>query len=117
MNEPAEFLQLLQCDGVVRHADARLVPLVGGVSCEIYLVEDGEERFVVKRALAKLRVQAEWFADVCRNRYEREFICYVARFLPAAVPALRGGGMSGNYFAMEYLGGEFRNWKQLLLAG
>lgn len=117
MNEPAEFLQLLQRDGVVRCADARLVPLVGGVSCEIYLVEDGEARFVVKRALAKLRVKADWFADVNRNRYEREFIRYVARFLPAAVPALREGGTSGNYFAMEYLGVEFRNWKQLMLDG
>jgi aminoglycoside phosphotransferase (APT) family kinase protein len=116
MNESAEFLQLLRRDGVVRHDDARLVPLAGGVSCEIYLVEDGAERFVVKRALAKLRVKADWFADVSRNRYEWEFIRYVARFLPAAVPALREcATTSGNYFAMEYLGGEFRNWKQLLL--
>lgn len=117
MNESAEFLQLLRRDGVVRHDDARLVPLVGGVSCEIYLVEDGAERFVVKRALAKLRVKADWFADVGRNRYEREFIRYVARFLPAAVPTLRECVTTGNYFAMEYLGGEFRNWKQLLLDG
>ncbi|HSI15617.1 MAG TPA: aminoglycoside phosphotransferase family protein [Chthoniobacter sp.] len=117
MNESAEFLRLLRCDGVVCDADARLVPLVGGVSCEIYLVEDGAERFVVKRALAKLRVKADWFADVNRNRYEREFIRYVARFLPDAVPALREGGATGNYFAMEYLGGDFRNWKQLLLDG
>lgn len=117
MNESAEFLQLLRCDGVVRHDEAQLVPLAGGVSCEIYLVEDGAERFVVKRALARLRVKAEWFADVGRNRYEWEFIRYVSRFLPAAVPALRQCPPSGNYFAMEYLGGEFRNWKQLLLEG
>jgi aminoglycoside phosphotransferase (APT) family kinase protein len=117
MNESAEFLQMLRRDGVVRRDDARLIPLVGGVSCEIYLVEDGAERFVVKRALAKLKVKADWFADVSRNRYEREFIRYVARFLPAAVPSLRECATSGNYFAMEYLGGEFRNWKQLLLDG
>lgn len=117
MNESAEFLRLLRCEGVVRHADARLIPLVGGVSGEIYLVEDGAERFVVKRALAKLRVKAEWFADVGRNRYEREFIRYVARFLPSAVPALRECGTSDHYFAMEYLGGGFRNWKKLLLEG
>lgn len=115
VNKSAEFLHQLRRDGVVRTGDARLTPLTGGVSCEIYLAEDGAERFVVKRALAKLKVEAEWFADIGRNRYEWEFIRYVSRFLPAAVPALRHCSGTENYFAMEYLGGEFRNWKQLLL--
>jgi aminoglycoside phosphotransferase (APT) family kinase protein len=115
VNESAEFLQLLRHDGAVRTDNARLTPLTGGVSCEIYLVEDGAERFVVKRALARLKVKAEWFADISRNRSEWEFIRYVSRFLPAAVPALRHCSATGNYFAMEYLGGEFRNWKQILL--
>jgi aminoglycoside phosphotransferase (APT) family kinase protein len=117
MSESTAFLELLHREGAVRNADARLTPLTGGVSCEICLVEDGAERFVVKRALAKLKVKADWFADVSRNRHEWEFIRYVGRFLPEAVPALRHCSEAGNYFAMEYLGGEFQNWKQLLLAG
>ena len=95
----------------------RLTPLNGGVSSEIYLVEDGAERFVVKRALAKLKVEAEWFADVKRNRSEWEFIRYVARFLPQAVPVLQYCSAADHYFAMEHLNGQFSNWKQLLLAG
>jgi aminoglycoside phosphotransferase (APT) family kinase protein len=91
--------------------------LSGGVSCEIYLVEDGAERFVVKRALAKLKVAADWFADVNRNRHEWQYINYVARFLPEAVPVLRHCSAADNYFAMEHLSGSFLNWKQLLLAG
>jgi len=117
MQDTAAFSKLLYQDGVVQNPDARLTPLSGGVSCEIYLIEDGAERFVVKRALAKLKVKADWFADVSRNRHEWEYIRYVARFLPAAVPALRHCSAAGNYFAMEYLGDEFQNWKQLLLAG
>jgi aminoglycoside phosphotransferase (APT) family kinase protein len=117
MNESADFLELLRCEGVVRDPRATLTPLTGGVSCEIYLVEDGAERFVVKRALAKLKVKADWFADVSRNRHEWEFIRYVARFVPTAVPALRYCSETGNYFAMEYLGDQFQNWKQVLLAG
>jgi aminoglycoside phosphotransferase (APT) family kinase protein len=117
MHAPPEFLELLRREGMIHHTDARLTALTGGVSCEIYLVEDGAEKFVVKRALAKLKVKADWFADVNRNRYEWEFIRYVARFIPDAVPALRHHSATGNYFAMEYLGDEFRNWKQLLLAG
>lgn len=111
------FLALLRRDGLVRAPDARLTPLSGGVSCEIYLVEDGAERFVVKRALAKLRVAADWRADVSRNRHEWEYIRYVAQFLPEAVPVLRHCSATDNYFAMEHLDGTFANWKQLLLAG
>src|SRR5258708_40063666 len=94
------FLDMLRRDGVVRHPDARLTPMSGGVSSEIYLLEDGADRFVVKRALEKLKVAAEWFADVNRNRHEWEFIRYVARFLPVAVPALRHCSAAHGYFAM-----------------
>ncbi|HUA37824.1 MAG TPA: phosphotransferase [Candidatus Sulfopaludibacter sp.] len=117
MNEPDSFLELLRRDGIVRSPAARLAPLSGGVSCEIYLVEDGAERFVVKRALAKLKVKADWLADVGRNRHEWEYIRYVARFLPEAVPVLRDCSATDHYFTMEYLNGRFLNWKQLLLAG
>ncbi len=117
MTDPETLLELLRRDGVARAPDTRLTPLSGGVSCEIYLVEDGAERFVVKRALAKLKVEADWFADVNRNRHEWEYIRYVAKFLPDAVPALRHCPAAGNYFTMEYLNGSFANWKQLLLAG
>ena len=54
MSESLAFLKLLQSEGAVRNRDAHLTPLTGGVSCEIYLVEDGAVRFVIKRALAKL---------------------------------------------------------------
>lgn len=117
MNEPGTFLELLRHDGIVRASNAQLTPLSGGVSCEIYLVEDGSERFVVKRALAKLNVKADWYADIIRNRHEWEYIRYVANFLPKAVPALRQCSAMDNYFAMEHLKGGFLNWKELLLAG
>lgn len=117
MDDQDTFLELLRRDGVVHSPDARLAPLSGGVSCEIFLVEDGEDRFVVKRALEKLRVKADWFADIRRNRTEWEYIRYVSRFLPMAVPGLRQCSATDNYFAMEYFNGNFSNWKQLLLAG
>ncbi|HEY2081852.1 MAG TPA: aminoglycoside phosphotransferase family protein [Verrucomicrobiae bacterium] len=110
-------MNLLRRDGLVRDHAPRLTPLAGGVSCEIYLVEDGAERFVVKRALAKLKVKADWFADVKRNRHEWEFIRYVARFQPEAVPKLRHSSTAENYFTMEHLNGDFSNWKEMLLAG
>jgi aminoglycoside phosphotransferase (APT) family kinase protein len=117
MNESNALLALLRRDGVVHSPDARLTSLSGGVSCEIYLVEDGAEKFVAKRALAKLKVKADWHADVSRNRHEWEYIRYVAQFLPESVPMLRHCSATDNYFTMEHLNSRFLNWKQLLLAG
>ena len=73
--------------------------------------------FVVKRALARLRVKDVWLANVDRNRSERQFIEYVGRFLPGTVPALRPSPPDRSYFAMEYLGAGFSNWKRMLLKG
>src|SRR5215469_15783872 len=117
MDDQNTFLKMLYRDGVVHSPDAQLVPLSGGVSCDIYLVEDGTDRFVVKRALEKLRVAADWFADIHRNRTEWEYIRYVSEFLPDAMPRLRQCSETDNYFAMEYFNGKFSNWKQLLMAG
>jgi hypothetical protein len=57
------LLQLLRSDGVVHSPCATLKPLSGGISSEIYRVDDGGETFVIKRALPKLKVQDDWNAD------------------------------------------------------
>jgi len=63
----ADFRQMLLERGVIRSPDATLTPLAGGVSSDIYRVDDGDRVFVVKRALPKLKVEADWHADVRRN--------------------------------------------------
>ncbi len=112
-----DFLDALRRDSVLRHPEAKLTPLTGGVSSEIFRVDDGEDAFVVKRSLARLRVDDEWIADINRNRYEQMYIKYVSQFLPRAVPSLRPGADDHGYFAMELLGPEFGSWKQMLLRG
>jgi len=111
------LLDLLRADGVVRSAAARLTPLAGGVSSEIYRVDDGRDSFVVKRALPKLNVAAEWFADPRRNLHEQDYLRYVAAFLPGSVPRLRFASRDHCYFAMELIDGELANLKTELLAG
>ncbi len=108
---------MLQRDGLLQHANARLTALTDGVSSEIYRVDDGGRSFVVKRALPKLKVKDEWLANVDRNRYEKLFIEYVGGFLPDSVPHLMPGPNDRGYFAMELLGTEFVSWKKLLLRG
>ena len=110
------FAQQLYKDGVILDPQARLEPLTGGVSSEIYHVTDGARQFVVKRALAKLNVAAEWYADTSRNVMEQAYLGYVGRVLPLAVPKLIHASVEDDYFAMEFLEG-FTNWKADLLAG
>ncbi len=114
---PEEFLDLLRRDGMLRHENVKLRPMTDGVSSEIFRVNDGEESFVVKRALPKLKVRDDWAANVDRNRVEQLCIEYVARFLPGAVPRLHLDRKDRGYFAMEFLGAEFTSWKKLLLRG
>jgi len=106
---------LLEC-GLLKSPNAKLQNLTGGVSSEIYIVKDGKRTFVVKRALHKLKVEDEWFADISRNYAEQEFINYVSKFRPDAVPKLIFAKRIYSFFAMEFLDG-FTNWKDDLLSG
>jgi len=117
MRQTDEFLEVLRRNGHVCDPQARLVPMAGGVSSEIYLVEDGTRKFVVKRALAKLKVKDDWFADVGRNRSEREYMECVGWMIPGAVPQILFSSAEDGYFGMEYLGEDFLNWKSALLEG
>jgi aminoglycoside phosphotransferase (APT) family kinase protein len=103
--------------GLIRSSAAKITALAGGVSCDIYLIEDGDNRFVLKRALPKLRVKDDWYADVNRNKHEQDYIDYVSAFLPEAMPRILHRAPEHGFFTMEYLGGEFQNWKTMLLAG
>jgi aminoglycoside phosphotransferase (APT) family kinase protein len=102
-------------DGTLASPDASMTSLNGGVSSDVYLVVDLNRRFVVKQALAHLKVKESWQADIARNISERDYLGYVGKRLPNAVPALIEA--KDGYFVMEYLGDGFVNWKDLLLAG
>src|SRR5262249_23651962 len=110
----SNILDLLRHDGTVsQHAVSK--PLAGGISSDVFLIEDEGERFVVKQALPCLKVQDHWPADTARNRVEYEFLRYLSRVLPDAAPKVVAVGR--DYFIMEYLGPEYESWKTLLLRG
>lgn len=112
-----EWLPLLRRAGLVHSPAPRLETLTGGVSSEIILVEDGGQRFVVKRALAKLRVADDWFADTRRSGIEQAYLRIVGALLPSCVPRVLFADPQAGWFAMEYLGDGFVNWKAQLLSG
>ena len=97
---------------------ARFIALTGGVSSDIWMVEDDRQRFCVKRALAKLRVKADWRAPVERNAYEAAWLKGAAQLAPGWVPKILAEDAEAGMFAMEYLPRErYRSWKADLLAG
>ncbi|WP_106796195.1 aminoglycoside phosphotransferase family protein [Rhizobium sp. H4] len=93
-------------------------PLTGGVSSDIYRVELPGRLICVKRALAKLKVSADWQAPVSRNVYEWNWISFVAEHFPSAVPKPLAHDESCGIFAMEFLpSDEYPLWKTSLLQG
>jgi hypothetical protein len=115
----ADLCESLRRLGLLRPGDAvRDTPLKGGVSSEISLIEVGERRFCIKRALPRLKVAALWEAPVERNAAAAAWMRTVAGWLPQAVPRAIGEHAAAGLFAMEHLAPEdYPLWKSELLAG
>jgi aminoglycoside phosphotransferase (APT) family kinase protein len=99
-----ELTAALERAGLIARGEPVMIEaLPGGVSSDIVLVRSAERRLCVKRALAKLKVAAEWRAPVERNHAEAEWMRVVAAILPEAVPQLLAEDRAAGLFAMEYL--------------
>jgi 5-methylthioribose kinase len=105
--------------GFVRAGDDyALTPLGGGVSCDVFLAALPSRRVVVKRALPKLRVAADWRAPPERSKAEVAWIRLVAGINPAWVPDVLGEDHKRHVFAMAYLPPEtYPLWKAKLAEG
>jgi aminoglycoside phosphotransferase (APT) family kinase protein len=114
-----QLVESLRELGLVAEGEVpRFVALAGGVSSDILLVEIGDRRFCLKRALPKLKVAALWEAPVERNAAEAAWLQTVGRWLPECVPRLLGEDPAQGMFAMEYLPPQrYPVWKSQLRDG
>jgi aminoglycoside phosphotransferase (APT) family kinase protein len=117
--ETGDLIEPLRRMGLLNAGEsACFTPLTGGVSSDISLVEAGDRRFCVKRALPRLKVAALWEAPIGRNAAEAAYMRAVAGWLPHAVPRVLGEDAEAGWFAMDYLASEDHPlWKAQLLAG
>lgn len=93
-------------------------PLAGGVSSDIWHVALRAGDCCVKRALARLRVTAEWTAPTDRNAFEWEYLSFVHAVAPGSVPRPIAHDPARGLFAMGWLSPDsHRLWKGELLAG
>jgi len=97
---------------------ARWHPLAGGVSSDIWRVELPGRSLCIKRALAKLKVSADWQAPVSRNAYEWAWLQFAARHAPDHAPRPLAHDPEAGLFAMSFLAPEEHPvWKEQLMAG
>ncbi|MFD3590397.1 phosphotransferase family protein [Streptomyces sp. NPDC058683] len=97
---------------------AHWTPLAGGVSSDLWRVDLPGRSLCVKRALARLRVAADWEAPVSRNAYEWAWMRFAARCRPDSVPELLAHDPEAGVFAMAYLPPDrYPIWKAQLLGG
>jgi aminoglycoside phosphotransferase (APT) family kinase protein len=117
--ETAELTKSLRSMGVIdAHEEPRYTVLAGGVSSEIWRVDVSQGPICVKRALAKLRVEQDWFVPVQRAQYEVSWFRTVGSICPQAVPRVLGFDQVRNVFAMEFLDpGRYPTWKSKLREG
>jgi aminoglycoside phosphotransferase (APT) family kinase protein len=97
---------------------ARWQALTGGVSSDIWQVDLPGRTVCVKRALAQLKVAAEWMAPTSRNAFEWAWIEFAAAREPASVPQPLAHDPEAGLFAMEFLEpASHPVWKKQLLDG
>jgi len=100
----SEILDALRRMGLLQAgAEAGGERLTGGVSSDIWRIDLQAGAICVKRALAKLRVAADWHAPVERNRYEARWMQRANAAVPGAAPALLGLDEASGTLAMQYL--------------
>jgi aminoglycoside phosphotransferase (APT) family kinase protein len=109
---------------LVAHGLARPVDKIawhalgGGVSSDIWRADLPGRSLCIKRALARLRVKAPWYAPVERNATEWAWFETVGAICPRVVPKLLAHDPARGMFAMAYLPPDrYPLWKNRLLAG
>ena len=93
-------------------------PLTGGVSSDIWRIDLPSGPICIKRALAKLKVAADWRAPVDRNVYEARWMQVAGAAAPGSVPRLLGQDAQSGSLAMEFLpADQYKLWKAQLRDG
>lgn len=89
--------------------------LHGGVSCQVWKTVIKGDTYVLKGALPKLNVGADWYADQERTRREHEVMDYLFDLLPkGTVPKVYYRDYGNHIYLMDYVAAA-QTWKDILL--
>jgi 5-methylthioribose kinase len=94
------------------------MPLDGGVASDVRVVDTPDGPIVIKKALPKLKVDADWFSDPARSLVEVAAIQTFASISgKETVPEIIWTRPDEHCFAMGLVDPRLRNWKADLIAG
>lgn len=115
----SDIMAILRRAGLLElGAPPAMQPLTGGVSSDIWRVDIDGRRYCVKRALARLKVSADWRAPIERNNYEAAYLRVVDQLVPGAVPQLLHADQAASALVTRYLDpAAYRLWKADLMIG
>ena len=115
---PAAFAQTLRELGLADDTPLFGAPMTGGVSSDIWRIDVAGKPVCAKRALAKLRVAADWQAPIERNRYEARWMQVAGVAAPGCTPRVLGQHAALGVLVMSYLSpADYRLWKASLQSG
>jgi hypothetical protein len=120
IEQPGALVAYLRATGRIPPDESpRTEILKGGVSNRTVLVDRPTgESWVVKQALAKLRVAVEWFSDPRRIEREALGLKHLAQIAPpGTITPLIFEDPANHLLAMQAVPRPHDNWKSLLLAG
>ena len=119
IEQPLALVRYLRQTGRIAPGEVPVVrTLPGGVSNRVVLVErPGGEAWVVKQALAKLRVAVDWFSPPERIGREALGLRWLTRLAPGSTPRLLFKDPAHHLLAMAAVPQPHANWKTLLLGG
>jgi 5-methylthioribose kinase len=118
-NAPALLAYLRQTNRIAPGERPRIAILRGGVSNRTVWVErESGEAWVLKQALAKLRVPVDWFSSPERIHREALGLEWLARLAPPGrITPLLFEDRERYLLAMQAVPQPHQNWKTMLLAG
>lgn len=120
IEQPGALVAYLRRNGRIGADECpRVRTLAGGVSNRTVLVERaGDEAWVLKQALAKLRVPTDWFSSPERIHREALGLRWLARLAPpGAIAPFVFEDHDEHLLAMGAVPRPHENWKTALLAG
>lgn len=119
IEDPAALLRYLREQALIEENETpALHALAGGVSNRTVLVQrQAGDDWVLKQALAKLRVEVDWFSSPERIQREAAGLRWLGEIIPGHVPRFVFADDRQHILGMTAIPQPHRNWKIALLEG
>jgi 5-methylthioribose kinase len=113
----ASVTEYLIQHGVTHDPVATVEALGGGVSADAYAVHAVDGSWVVKQALAQLKVAVEWHADPTRVLNEAAALVISGKLIPGSIPQVTMVDRERLILVMQHAPTHLHDWKSELMAG